>query len=236
MLRKKAARPRAARKKLDFDELVAPELRELLPIEWRAAKPGQRALVLMRWADPVDPDAELVNAAINIIRPPKEKEASCRAQVAQTIRIIRMMENEERAGALMLQKLRHASLKTAKLLAELPVTLQHRLLRSRDYPIIRIAATAKPEVTAPARCERLRIELNSLARISPLCSPTCAPDQNLIGSNSTSPKARTTHSCNSPRYYRPKPLLGHSMNSLRFTTKQRRAGGTSVWSASAEGL
>jgi hypothetical protein len=80
-----------------------------------------------------------------------------------------MMENEERAGALMLQKLRRASLKTAKLLAKLPVALQHRLLRSQDYPIIRIDATAKPEVTAPARCERLRIELNSLAsEISPL--------------------------------------------------------------------
>ena len=169
MLRKKAARPRAARKKLDFDELVAPELRELLPPEWRAAKPGQRALVLMRWADPVDPDFELVNAAIDIIRPPKEKEASCRGQVALAIRIIRMMENEERADARMLQKLRHTSLKTAKLLAELPITLQHRLLRSQDYPIIRVDATAKPEVTAPARCERLRIDLNSLASdISPL--------------------------------------------------------------------
>ena len=167
----------------------------------------------------MDPHSELVNAAIGIIRPAKEKEASCRGQVAQAIRIIRMMENEERAGALMLQKLRRASLKTAKLLAKLPVALQDRLLRSQDYPIIRIDATAKPEVTAPARC-----------------APTCAPDQNLIGSNSTSPKARTTHSCNSPRCYRPKPLLGHSMNSLRFTTKQRRAGGRSVWSATAEGL
>ena len=169
MSRKKATRPRAARKKLDFDELVAPELRELLPPEWRSAKPGQKALVLMRWADPVDPHSELVNAAIGIIRPAKEKEASCRGQVAQAIRSIRMMENEERAGALMLQKLRRASLKTAKLLAKLPVALQHRLLRSQDYPIIRIDATAKPEVTAPARCERLRIELNSLAsEISPL--------------------------------------------------------------------
>ena len=62
----------------------------MLPPKFRALKPDDEVLVRLRWADPVDPDCELVNAAIDIIQPPKEKEASCREHVAQTIQLNRM--------------------------------------------------------------------------------------------------------------------------------------------------
>jgi hypothetical protein len=51
----------------------------------------------------VDPDCELVNEVIDIIQPPKEKEASCREHVAQTIQLNQMTPKKERVDARMLQ-------------------------------------------------------------------------------------------------------------------------------------
>jgi hypothetical protein len=120
----------------------------------------------------VDPDCELVNAAIDIIQPPKEKEASCREHVAQTIQLNRMTPKKERVDARMLQKLRRALLKAAKLLADLPASLQDKL-RSPDFdlsaPIVEVGRHGmKPRVARPqsaaSRCERLRVELDTLAK------------------------------------------------------------------------
>jgi hypothetical protein len=171
MGQKKAARPRAARKKRQFVEIPPSEWHRALPPKFRALKPDDKVLVLLRWADPVDPNCELVNAAIDIIQPPKEKEASCREHVARTIQLNRMTPKKERFDAGMLQKLRLASLKVAEQLADLPTSLQDGL-RSVDFdfsaPIVElghqrtISSVAGPQ-SAASRYERLRVELDSLA-------------------------------------------------------------------------
>ena len=72
----------------------------------------------------------------------------------------------------MLQKLRRASLKAAKLLSDLPASLQDGL-RSPDFdfsaPIVELGRQGmKPRVAGPqsaaSRCERLRVELDTLAQ------------------------------------------------------------------------
>jgi hypothetical protein len=147
------------------------EVRAALP-HLAGLEPGGEVLILARRVEPVDPNSELVNSAMSIIQPTSDKEASCRAHVASTIRLGRMTA-PIRTGAKAnktLNKLMRDSRKTAKWLAELPAPLLEELLHGSADEFesnevvdqgLRLHVSKQPRVVP--RLERLRAELDSLA-------------------------------------------------------------------------
>lgn len=134
------------------------------------ARLGDEVWVTLTWAPPVDPNSELVNSAIEIIRPLKDEEASVRAFVAFSIRLDRMARRPKPPPKKILENLKRASQKTAKLLAKLPARFRDQLLRDSPDPSdsmevddqgLRLRVPQHPNRTP--RLERLRTELDSLA-------------------------------------------------------------------------
>ena len=179
MSRKKPTSSKEATAAPGFEGIFCddPQGLETLPPEFRNLKPGDevKVLILLKWADPVDPNCDLVNAALEIICPPKDnkdKRERCRNFITLIIRQIRMMPKTHRASSANKRKLlslRTATLKTARLLRKLPLSLQHSLAFNdpalrRLLPVIDVDETTPAPHVPVKPYEKLCVDLHDLAK------------------------------------------------------------------------
>jgi|HubBroStandDraft_6_1064221.scaffolds.fasta_scaffold99695_3 hypothetical protein len=112
------------------------------PPEFRAAHPDLAGwtvdsefsiFVRGRWSEPADPNSDLVDSAIGIIKPTKQKEALCRTDVAVSIRLMRMFAPPkiDAVSKQQLRQLMRLSHEANQLLDKMPPSLKEHLLPSR---------------------------------------------------------------------------------------------------------
>jgi hypothetical protein len=92
-------------------------------------KPGDHALVMFRWHDPVSPCAQCVSTLVDIVRPTRESEAECRSCIANRLQWLRILNFSKArlANRRQLISLESTAQKLIRLISELPPELRECL-------------------------------------------------------------------------------------------------------------